>query len=577
MQKATNFFEDKYSQFLNIENVDGGEFGNWILIDRIDHTTEEALDVTLDTGKASKIKVVLNNVYISSGAAISLYARPNADASGYLTVSQMYGTTLTTSVGSANSNGIYLGSAALTTGGSSECVIYTKKTGSRRFGLQDGFYHVQSGIRRGIKSATEWSNVDDDVESIQVHSNGYAFFGTVEVYAWQEIKPIELHTYELAKEITATGIVDETIDWDGEEDSEIRIVVDGLGEGLDSALGLQLNGDTGSNYRRQRSQASGSTVLGQRDVGTNVYLTYNTLSSSSEIKGNLKVDGGSRQFLSTHCYIGTDANIGHISESVDWTNTTDPVTSVRIFSTSTGGFTGTIKVYKLAKSHLITSNPGLLNGMRLKSIDGDTVEVGAGEIEINGSICTNKKPISVTLSGNLRASETESADTYYYLYAVKGTGQSITFSFSAVKPMIDRYGNAVEFEGDDLYHPEEGRTWRYVGQVWNNSNGDILQFEKCYPGYWEGTYEAFTANSLMTFSHGLGRLALRPRLLFKTSIEDDSTYIMSDFFSTTESRGVFWRDEVTETAISAFFGDEPFGTAAGFQTTGYCKLIVKDN
>lgn len=163
------------------------------------------------------------------------------------------------------------------------------------------------------------------------------------------------------------------------------------------------------------------------------------------------------------------------------------------------------KIVAGAGISVVTNNPGgnetfeissaagaSSTGMWLKSSGTNNCSVKAGSVVINNVIYSLSTEASLTLSGYLRDGESELANTLYYLYAVGGAGTVPTFKFSSVQPTKNKYGSTVSFseecEKSELYHPIEGLTWRYIGEVYNNSSSNIVAFDKMYPGYWESQW-----------------------------------------------------------------------------------------
>jgi microcystin-dependent protein len=155
--------------------------------------------------------------------------------------------------------------------------------------------------------------------------------------------------------------------------------------------------------------------------------------------------------------------------------------------TLTTGNAGANETYTISSAAGASST-----GMWLKSTGGNNCTVKPGSVAINNVIYSLSTEQSLTLSGYLRGGEAESPSKIYYLYAIGASGSVPTFQFSATKPTWNKYGTTVSFEEEcnrsELYHPAEGLTWRYIGEVYNNSSSNIVAFDKMYPGYWESNW-----------------------------------------------------------------------------------------
>lgn len=180
-------------------------------------------------------------------------------------------------------------------------------------------------------------------------------------------------------------------------------------------------------------------------------------------------------------------------------------------------------------------------GMWLKSTGGNNCTVKAGSVVINNVVFNLTTDGAITLTGNMRDGELELASTVYYLYAVGVSGTVPTFKFSTSQPTKNKYGTTVSFAEEcgrsELYHPTEGLTWRYIGEVYNNSSSNILAFDKMYPGYWESgwitnpyTYYTYGAYhylnlSTATLNHGLAVLPNKTNFLYaKTNSSPTTIY-----------------------------------------------------
>lgn len=124
------------------------------------------------------------------------------------------------------------------------------------------------------------------------------------------------------------------------------------------------------------------------------------------------------------------------------------------------------------------AQPNLLSGLGLKYFNSSTVEVQPGEIEIDGALCYLNAKTQVPFESNIRIGESFSVEVVYFMYAIKGTDNSLSFKFSKSEPLLDRYGNVISsFANADFslawHHPIEGKTWRYIGQVYIRNSFNV--------------------------------------------------------------------------------------------------------
>ena len=188
--------------------------------------------------------------------------------------------------------------------------------------------------------------------------------------------------------------------------------------------------------------------------------------------------------------------------------------------------------------------------------------------------------MQVSLSGNLRTGETELNDTLYFLYAVRGFGMSLSYKFSDQPPLMDRYGNQVASFDDcdvdqDWYHPIEGHTWRYIGQIFNDSESNIVPFDKCKSGYWESNMRPISIN-YNTELHAFGKALYNKSFKF-SAIENPTTYLQHvTYFNAASGYGSqIYNSSGTNLVIwggpSGIFYDSLIPI---WYTTGFMKFIL---
>lgn len=428
----------------------------------------------------------------------------------------------------------------------------------------------------------------------QLEDNTFYILTNIDPIEWEDFSvktadmaDVELHSYELIKELTLNNqTFDFTLDVSQYDDLKIVSDYKPVTAGTSGYIGLQINNISTSDYSYVLMYTGGVTPsVGE---GTLTYASIgqwnqnNTVFSKniSDVTLNRVKTVGRRYVQSIGSYYGgggTDSSMAIITHSLP---SVTSVNTIRLFAVNP--LVGNIRVYAPVKTSLISSDPGKLSGMWQKSIDGNTIEIQPGCLEIASVICHQTTALQITLSGNLRTGETETADTIYYLYAVKGANNSLTYKFSSTAPLLDRYGNTIgSFENcdptQDWYHPTEGNTWRYIGQVYNLPSGDILGFSKCSVSRWEGAWTAIPSSrssNLIGLSHGFGKASFDYTFRFKKALADTqiyNTYTYSDNISV----GACPLGAVNNKGLSALFGvSGVFYDNTAWVNTGYYKLII---
>lgn len=577
-------------------DLNPSEFGNWVLVDRIE-VVNGVVNKTYDWDgdKDSKILVRSSFKYGGTGSSAYVYLRPNGDsvATNYVEGSIIQdGNVLSGSYGSSL-DGIMVGIASSNSEYDINCEGILKNIGNyRKFSLTLQKY-IASNTDTLIQSRSQrWNNITSKITSlslITIQSSGGTLTGFIEIYKWQDVNPVKIHSYELVKEyILNNQTLSDTISVDGDVDDRFIIeynLKDNLGS--TNQLKLNLNGDTAANYRVGLIQQDGSVIAA-------VYSATQTNISTAQITGGvcaglmdlyLKTNGGYRSvYVKSNAYVPANNDYQLWIANFQWMNTASKVTSLNL--STTGGVTGIVRVYKIARTELLSSSPNLLCGLWQKYVDANTIQIQPGEIEIAGVNCYLNRALNLTLSGNLRTGETESASTYHYLYAIKDTtGRGLTFKFSKTAPTLDRYGNTVASFTDcyfkvSWYHPIEGRTWRYIGQVYNDSSSNIFTFAKCYPGYWESNWTSIPGLGTQTLNHGFGKIPVTATVdvIFSTSSSGDSNLCKGlEYWSTnSENFGTRLMNAMSTNTIIANFGEQGAFYMSGWQTSGYYKIVIRE-
>ena len=468
-------YHDGVWVFANNSFTDVMASSNWVLVDKIIVAAGGTLDKTitdLDGDYDGQYLIRFGGV----AAGIMFYAQFNGDtANNYYRCNDNSGSDITKSAVTI-SGAMFLGNINI--GGSSGEATIASRSGKARVS-----YSQQNGVGATITTMygqcyySYWTNTTANITSMRLYTGGVLSGGcVVEVYKWATMsKPIDLATYELVKEYNLNNqILSDTIPWDGETDDTAFIVVQS--SAVAGYIYISPNGDIATaNFPYSQSYNSGTTPAAFTGTGPGFTVAPGGHGQITTTNIGLRVNGHKRSctYVSGH----SDSAQTTVSQ---WTNTTSKVTSLKVHTNGIAT-TSRIRIYKLAQAQLVSTNPNIIT-TAVKYVDANTVEVQPGEVEINGAVCKLSKPKQITLSGNLEAGITEVSGTRFYLYAIRGaTGQTPSFVFSTVPPLMDRYGNAVaSFVNCDLrkawFHPNLGPMYRCVGYIDNDTASNISPF-----------------------------------------------------------------------------------------------------
>lgn len=351
--------------------------------------------------------------------------------------------------------------------------------------------------------------------SIQMVATG-TIQGTMKLYKWVELKPIEMHAYETVFEKHYNNELPEEhdIEWDGDLHPDLHVesvLYCATGE---SRPLLQINdlnavgpyacrwtlNDTGVWSRSLAGIHAGYCNKGQGHFYSRVHLGSQGRNSNGWLAGRNRLD-----------YV-TSGSVDVRHDGQDWVDG-DPgkVTKLRLVNHNPAALiTGYIRVIRPVKTHLVTSKPGLITGLWQRCLEGHDITVQPGEVEIAGTICRQEKPAIIALDTHLDSGLALEDDTIYYLYAVK-SGTGVTYKFSTLEPKFDRYGNEFSDVKDRdfsvAWHPDGHTTWRYIGQVLSTGvAGNVLAFDHCSIRKWVGCILNVGRNSGGggVFPHALG-------------------------------------------------------------------------
>jgi hypothetical protein len=205
--------------------------------------------------------------------------------------------------------------------------------------------------------------------------------GTWSLYVWKELKPIELASYELVKEyvLSSETLSADSFDWDGEADDSIMIEAS-IVKGSAADVTLNLNNDSGTNYDMGYLGQNGSVAQqGFIDNITSVSLCHSQPGSTfCRTYGTLKNMGEYRLFRQERInHLTSDSDLVIQETGYRWKNTSSDVTSLTI--ATSGAVTGTIKVYRMAKTHLF--NQTIYNDITLNVTTAGSDLTGDGTIQ----------------------------------------------------------------------------------------------------------------------------------------------------------------------------------------------------
>lgn len=448
--------------------------GNWELVKKVICTAGVAPTDVFDISGCNMFRIDC----VSLAAASAEVALVFDSETSTTNMTQQYTTATGSAIGTAvgSGAGFMLSSTGWPAGGAKCSVEFDKrsKTGFSSLAAFNGGTKLEQ--RRGL-----FYTGTQPMNSLKFASTTASFSGYVEVYKWVELaKPLEMATYELVKEYKLTNqVLNDTIPWDGELDDECFITSDFTCATTTNILCVLNNDTTAANYPFTNVYGSGTAA--SSSAGTTVGLvigSQGTAGSPANNTARVQLGLNRRRGVTLSNTYGSYFR----SYASYWTNTANAVTSMNMNSNGVA-ITGTVRVYKMVKTRLATTNPNVIT-TALTYVDANTVQMQPGEIEINGAIMKVTKATNVTLSGNLKSGLTEAASTRYYMYAVRpANGTTPTYVFDTQAPLMDRYGNlAASFDTIDIarawFHPTLGFMYRYIGYVDNDASSNIKSFNK---------------------------------------------------------------------------------------------------
>jgi len=348
---------------LNFPSMDPSALGNWVLI------KEGTFDGEIITGMGTQD--VENNThykYVAHGSfdGDGLWKIPlGGISSGWNNVG---GFTDAAYGGTPTSGNICRG----------EWIISPFNNGKQK--LVSGWHWRNGSAVEHIHGYNSTTTFPTSISIYEWDGSNHNFTGTISLYKWQEVKPIELHSYELVKEYNLDNeTLDDTIDWDGEADSELHITANLLGGGV---CYIRPNGDDGaSNYTYGGLHQNGAVA--SANSGSTSSFTIGASSADQDVNQrwhiNLKNTGYSRLGNRLDSMINsTDTDKLLSTWAWRWDNVVDDVTSITIDSNSVA-VTGTIKFFKLAKTHLFNQTIYNHKTLNVATTGSDTTGDGTSQ------------------------------------------------------------------------------------------------------------------------------------------------------------------------------------------------------
>lgn len=146
-----------------------------------------------------------------------------------------------------------------------------------------------------------------------------------------------------------------------------------------------------------------------------------------------------------------------------------------------------IKFYRKADVAQLAHSPDHQSGLVVTNAGKNTVEISAGNIEVNGRVLHNRFPMTVYLPDALRNGDAVITSAAMYLYAANNHGE-LNIKFAQDGPVYDRYGNQYRDisampENVAAYHPKEGRTWRWFASLEIDKDGMITNIVQRHNAY----------------------------------------------------------------------------------------------
>lgn len=577
-----------YRRSIDKGNLEAPANGNWVLVGDPIIVTAATLDKTiasLDGLRDKRYKIIIDYNNSAASANPSFYVQFNGITSSiyYRTLHKVDSTQHTYTAAASDTkwpvSNLYEGRVEIDIEDSAYVGGHAVYGRCVEMGQSGG---VSYGDR--YEGVCQFQNASAVLNSIRIASTVAVAKARIEVYRWTESAvPAEVVSYELVKEYKLSAqVLSDVIPWDGETDDICRIIAD-FGTANPGWLFCSPNSDVAAaSYANQSINGSGATASASASAAyAGLTVGYAGTDWQTITDMYLKVGQGGRK----SSMIGGSGS-GQTAQACTstWLNTAAKVTNL-LLHTNGVAISGHIRVYRLARTSLISTNPNL-NTLWHKYVDANTVEVQPGEIEINGAIMKVSKAKQVTLSANLKSGLTEAASTLYYMYAVRTPGKTdVTYMFDTQAPLMDRYGNIMASmdvcdTSKAWMHPTLGPNYRWCGQILNDVNSNVLVHDKARPGYFEGPWFSFSTNAdIWPYNLGIavGATPKNSVLLGSTSATGSNPLVVPAWSANGNSHyGVCFislTSALAKIALGITNGGV-FNAGSGWVQSGYLKIIA---
>ena len=369
-----------------------------------------------------------------------------------------------------------------------EWVIHAQ-SGTKRLITSDYSENTSSGYEKQ-NSAIWWNNTTGNINTIDLNALSKTLTGSVKLYKlkdtsgtdgtlnWETIETLEING-DFSAGHSFSGLTG---------DSETLYKVEWLGANTSAAsiLEMQINDDSSNNYQEQRLRANNATASAA--TVNNPYLILSTPQNGEVSSGEMFLypkSGSYRPILSSFSNDEDQSDY----RSGWWENSTDEITSIKVFSSNTNALNGTLKLSRLIESVTepisgsdISVGPVALAASSTyttgiySSISGENaIEVlsktGAFSLESDFVKMTLKRPDEEFDTTNFQKSEGYKVDENYNL---TGTTSSSIYIYP---PKLLRRVNNPPTDFDNLGLPKDGVTV----DIDNGSGGKVFygvfQFE----------------------------------------------------------------------------------------------------
>lgn len=360
----------------DLTSIDPSAFGNWVQVRNVTGTTFNTVGSYPQITDVGIEKYVKMSVTIEAVDSTSIIMMSVGDNDGWDSSGSNYDGTV---------DGRHIISSFSASGKAVMNIIYEPKT--KIFTITGTYYNGSSTSNLNVSISYKGTKTPTKIMFQSWNSVSIDITGELSIYRWQEVKPIELHSYELVKEYNLNNeTLSDTIAWDGEADPDCIIMSD-LYNG---AVSIRPNNDSGSNYTQGYINQDGSALTGSSSTTTALYIGGSTGHRNlDEVKAYFKNTGLPRLFkrdVTRYNPSNTD-NIKTLY-GYWWDDTSNNVSSLTVSSNS-ASITGNVRFYKMVKTHLF--NQTIYNNLTLNVTTTGSDTTGDG---------TSQKPFA-TVNGAL--------------------------------------------------------------------------------------------------------------------------------------------------------------------------------